>query len=77
MATYDFQEVSYHATKAGVCKACGKRASLKRKFWQTLNPFNKTATGEVKTPSQIRDELRRDAEAWYREPLCHAKCQSA
>lgn len=69
-----FDEVSYRATKSGVC-SCGKRASRSEKFWQTLNPFNKNATGSPKTRDEILNELKESAQAWRNAPVRHARCE--
>ncbi|KVV40870.1 hypothetical protein WT27_13155 [Burkholderia territorii] len=35
-----------------------------RKFFQTVNPFNRGADGQPKTREQIRMEVARDARLW-------------
>jgi hypothetical protein len=64
MTTIRFQEV----TLRGVWRwqdAEGKWHQQTKKFFQTLNPFNKTADGTVKTREQIMQELRAERQAWY------------
>ena len=41
METITFEEVSIHRCKSGKCRTCGKRRKRTKKFFQTLNPFNK------------------------------------
>lgn len=51
MTTVTFQEVARYAEKAGKCR-CGKNRLRKRKFFQTVNPFN-LVNGVPKTKDQI------------------------
>lgn len=75
MAIHHFREVSIKRTKRGKCAVCGGTASRTEKFWQTLNPFNKNAQGQVKDEWEIRQELHAQAAAWLEEPVKHAKCE--
>ena len=75
MPTYVFEEVKLYASKSGICPVCGKRATRNQKFQQTINPFNKTKDGIVKTSSEIRPELRQAADAWRLLPTYHSKCE--
>jgi hypothetical protein len=64
MTTMRFQEVALR----GVWRwkdAEGKWHQQTKKFFQTLNPFNKTADGIVKTREQIMQALHAEREAWY------------
>lgn len=58
------------------CGKCGVMCSRTKKFWQTLNPFNKNDDGSVKTREQITDELRVQAAAYRTQTIYHAKCES-
>jgi hypothetical protein len=70
----NFEEVSLATSKTSKCPVCGKRATLKKKFWQTINPFNKDENGNQKTREQIWDENRKLSEIWKKEPAVHQKC---
>lgn len=59
-----FDEVSIRVQRSFRCTDCGKRRTRSRKLWQTVNPFNRTADGTVKTRGQIHKELCTEAEAW-------------
>jgi len=72
-----FDEIPYYAEKVGRCEACGRSASRTKRFFQTLNPFNKNEQGLPKTQEEILNELRLEAEAWEKEPIFHAKCEKA
>lgn len=63
MTTYRFQEVSLRGTRHWK-DAAGKRHQETRRFFQTVNPFNKNADGTEKTRPQILDELRAERDAW-------------
>jgi hypothetical protein len=53
-----FEEVALTAAKT----VNGKRRQ--KKFYQTLNPFNKNKNGVPKTRGEILDELRNQIEEW-------------
>lgn len=74
MTVYRFQEVDFIAHKAGKC-GCGKRRSRQKRFWQTLNPFNKNADGSVKSAEDIHEELRAKADTWRAEPITCSSCE--
>jgi hypothetical protein len=74
MPTYRFERVPLTASKSVPCTECGKKVRRQRTFEQTLNPFNKTADGRVKTYKDIYPELRAKADAWKAEPETHPKC---
>lgn len=69
-----FNEVSMTVEKRGKC-GCGKYRVRRQKFWQTLNPFNKTKDGYVKTRADIMPELLAQAEAWNKEPITCNECK--
>jgi hypothetical protein len=70
-----FNEVHIFATRRGKCAVCGKSCQRRRKFWQTLNPFNRNADGFPKDRDEIMQELRQQAKDWQEEPLYHANCE--
>ena len=72
---YVFNEVHIFAARRGKCAACGKLCQRRRKFWQTLNPFNRNADGFPKDRDDIMSELTQQAKAWENEPLYHAGCE--
>ncbi|MFE3657219.1 hypothetical protein [Streptomyces sp. NPDC059165] len=76
MPTYRFQPVPWTAKKSVPCTVCGKKVRRQRTFEQTLNPFNKTADGRVKTIKDIYPELQAKAAAWQAEPETHPKCEA-
>jgi hypothetical protein len=54
---------------------CGKQAVIKRKFFQTINPYNKNKDGLPKTEDEINNELYEEREKWFKEPIKHRKCE--
>ena len=60
---YTFEEVSVKATKRWT-DAEGKKRSKTKKFFQTLNPFNKCADGSMKTRQQIQAEICAERDLW-------------
>lgn len=67
-----FQEVGLGGKKRFKC-ACGKRVVRSRRFYQTLNPYNKNKDGSVKTQGQIMSECSAQFVAWQKvsEPCQH------
>ena len=57
-----FTEVSLRATKRWTEN--GKRRAKTQKFYQTINPFNKNAAGEMKTKDEILAEITAQRDAW-------------
>ena len=49
--------------------ADGKKHQETKKFWQTINPFNKDENGLPKTREQIYDELKAKRAAWLNEAM--------
>ncbi len=70
-----YQEVTMRVSKSGKC-CCGKKLTRKTTLSQTLNPFNKNKeTGELKTRSEIIEELKVEAEDWKTEPCRHSRME--
>lgn len=73
--TITFREVAIRGSKSVKCShGCGRTLRRQRKFWQTLNPFNKNKSGEVKTPVEIQIELRNERDTWIAEPETCVHC---
>ena len=60
-----FEEVRHRVSKIVPCRGCGKKLKRSTTLSQTLNPFNKTKGGVVKSEAMIRDELRAEAKTWH------------
>ena len=56
-----FREIKLYGKKKFKCD-CGKRVRRRKKFYQTINPWNQ------KTPSQITNELCIEIKQWQEEP---------
>ncbi|HDL7013690.1 TPA: hypothetical protein PXM26_002024 [Yersinia enterocolitica] len=77
MARIDFREVSITRVRAGKCDVCGKRCQQKKKFYQTLNQFNKNSDGAVKSRDEILLEVKIEGDKWLESSLRHEKCKAA
>lgn len=75
MTRVTFEEVARYAQKSGKC-LCGTFRVRKRKFYQTLSPFNKV-NGVPKTREQVAVELSAEIKAWQSEPIICSKCEEA
>lgn len=74
--SYTFDEVSLIGIRNSLCPVCGKSASRRQKFFQTLNPYNRNADGNPKTRQEIYKELQQQIQVWEREPATHKKCET-
>jgi hypothetical protein len=72
MPTYRYEAIRLQRRKNGKC-VCGKRVTKSRTFEQTINPFNKNASGRVKTYPEIWDELKKEAAEWEKKPVFHSR----
>jgi hypothetical protein len=73
---YTFERVPLTVSKVGKCLICGEKAKRATTFYQTINPYNKTEDGRVKTYKDIYPELREQADKWRKLPVTHARCES-
>ena len=58
-----FGEIACWADKSWKC-SCGRRVKRRKKFYQTVNPFNKDADGAIKSRLQVQESVRAKARAW-------------
>ncbi len=72
-----FEEVSFTSTKSGKCVVCGKRGTLTKKFYQTLNPYNRNPDGSTKDRSDIMRALTLEQRSWKAAGFIHDKCAVA
>lgn len=72
--TVTFEKVSKTGEWKGICIHCGKKATRRREFMQTISPFNKI-NGVPKTYRDIMVELDAQIAEWKAKPNCHAKCK--
>ena len=72
--TCEFAEVKLTSVKKGKCIYCGRNCTMTKKFYQTINPFNKNKDGEMKTAKEITDELIAESVEWRKEDMYHKKC---
>lgn len=61
----DFNEISVKATRRWVDED-GKKRQQTKKFFQTLNPFNRTKDGQIKSKDQITKEIFAERDAWLK-----------
>lgn len=69
-----FNEVSIVGEKSGKC-SCGKRTKRRKKFYQTLNPFNVDKRGVPKTRDVIWGEINGQLLAWENAPVKCSECE--
>lgn len=72
-----FREISRNAKKSGLCPRCGKRRTRTRRFYQTLNPYNRNLDGSPKTIEQIYEELKVAIADWVPNFRCQVACEEA
>lgn len=59
-----FDEVAIRETVCWRDPKTGRRRTRTKKFFQTVNPFNRHTDGLPKSREQIRIEITRDARLW-------------
>ncbi len=68
---FNYEEVKLRGTKNCKCKKCRKKLRRQKTFSQTINPWNKTATGTVKTRDEILKSLRDEIREWKeKDEIC-------
>lgn len=70
-----FSEVAISAEKQVSCTKCKKRLKRRKRFYQTLNPFNKNKAGYPKSREEIFAELNKEAAIWKVTPETCQACQ--
>jgi hypothetical protein len=71
-----FEKVSIKAKKTVKCAGgCGRSRRLTKEFMQTINPFNKTKAGVVKTHDDIYPELQAAADKWKEQSETCLHCR--
>ena len=71
MTRYTFNEVAVKGVKRWKDPVSSKPRQETRKFWQTINPFNRNADGTHKTREQIMIEIKRERDEWLAVPPAH------
>ncbi|MDO6489280.1 hypothetical protein Q4503_16415 [Colwellia sp. 6_MG-2023] len=59
---YNFTEVSIKGVKKW--KEDGKNKQKTKKFFQTLNPYNRNSDGDIKTRAEILKEITKERDEW-------------
>ena len=59
----EFEVISIRGGKRFKC-ACGRRVKRVKKFFQTINPWNKKANGDLKSYDDIMPEIRAELKKW-------------
>jgi len=62
---YTFQEVAVKGVKRWT--EDGKRKQKTKRFFQTINPFNKNKSGQQKGRSEIMKEILAEREEWLNQ----------
>ena len=64
--TVKYEEVSIKGVKRWV-DAEGKKRQQTKKFYQTVNPFNRGTDGQPKSHAQIMIEIKAERDQWLSE----------
>lgn len=76
MPRITFNEIARTAEKAVKCAGgCGRRVKRRKKFWQTLNPYNRNKAGVPKTRDEIEAEVVAEAKVWQAAPETCVHCR--
>lgn len=66
--------VTVHAERKGRCPLCHRRVTRRMTFENTVNPFNRTPDGHVRTREEVRAKLREEAARWQAD-FTHETCR--
>jgi uncharacterized metal-binding protein YceD (DUF177 family) len=77
VTTHRFTEVKVRASKVLPCSRCARSVRRSTTITHTINPFNKNADGTVKTYTEVRADVDREAATWKAEPVVCAGCADA
>ena len=72
--TTRFKQIKARREKSGKCPACGKRVMRRATFENTVNPFNKNKDGNIKSDSEVRQDVNAQADKWVPD-FTHDKCK--
>ena len=72
--TTRFKPIKAWREKLGKCPVCGKRVVRKATFEHTVNPFNKNKDGNIKSDSEVRQDVNAEADRWVPD-FTHDKCK--
>lgn len=57
MNTIKFEEIKFKTTLRGKCKQCGDRCQQTIETLETVNPFNRNSSGEIKTYQEVEESV--------------------
>lgn len=75
MTIYRFREIALTGKKRVKCINCGTMLTRQKKFYQTLNPFNKREDGLEKDAADIIPELEEAISEWRKQFEICAACK--
>jgi len=67
---HSFREIWTRRIARGKCRECGKALTRSKTFTHTVNPWNKTAAGDVKTSEEVWADVRAEADEWQPDFRC-------
>ena len=62
-----FSEIGLTGRKRFAC-ACGRKLTRQKRFYQTFNPYNRDANGDIKDQVTILRECRIELDRWASRP---------
>lgn len=65
MRRINFNEISVKVVKRWTDEN-GKKRQKTKKFYQTINPYNRNTEGSVKTREEIWAEIMKESEDWQK-----------
>lgn len=79
MITITYMPIRRYATRTGKCPVCGKRATRRRVFAETVNPYHPAVNAQMSEAEATRAvdaSVMAAAQAW-RPDFTHEKCREA
>lgn len=79
MPVYKYPPVSVTTKRTAACPVCGKKATRSWTVTHTVSPFNVNEDGRPRTATEVRAQVRAEANAWNPDPslFTHRACEES
>jgi hypothetical protein len=75
--TERFHQVKHKVSKRGTCTVCGRSCTRQMTVMNTVNPFNRDASGRAKSYDEVRADVKAEAQRWKTSPIVCVSCEEA
>jgi hypothetical protein len=72
---HTYEKVTQRVTKNLPCPTCGKKVRRSTTICNTVNPFNRNADDEIKSWTEVRQDVLDQAVEWRTTPEVCTSCK--